>query len=59
MVSEVLELVWLFVYDEVVVVDEALLLLPQGSSTDFGLSSGVLLCSWLVDATLWDFFNRV
>lgn len=57
MVSEVLELVWMFV--ELVVLDEALLLLPQGSSTDFGLSSGVLFCSWLVDATLWDFFNRV
>lgn len=42
-----------------------LLLLLSCSSIGFGLlvlSSvlfGLWLCSWLVEATLWDFFNRV
>lgn len=40
------------------------LLLLNCSSIGFGLwllSSvwGLLLCSWLVEATLWDFFNMV
>lgn len=43
---------------------EALLLLLNCSSIGFGLwllSSvcGLLLCSWLVEATLWDFFSMV
>lgn len=63
--SELLELVWLLVEPEAL--DEALLLLLlllllalQGSSFGFDVSfSGILLCSWLVDATLWDFLSSV